>query len=82
MKTTTTEYLPGTKIDLNAVTAPSAPQLVYNGITRIRMIMKLEARMIAYDALHRTKYRKLYHTVQARDRNLAFEKSIGIIRGK
>ncbi len=81
MKLSSTEYIVGTKIDLNTITAPEAPQFVYNGLMRIRTIMKLEARMIAYDALHGTHYRKLRHAVVARDRNAAFEKSIGLVRG-
>lgn len=83
MKTIKTEYEIGSKIDLSEQgSANGTTQLVYGGLVRIRMRMKLEAKMLAYDALHRTEYRKLYHAIEARDRNAAFEKKIGIVRGK
>jgi acyl transferase domain-containing protein len=66
----------GTKIDLTASATVEA-----DTITKLKSTLKLEARMIAYDMIHRTSYRKLRLAVVARDRNLAFEKSIGIVRG-
>lgn len=80
---TTTEYEIGTKINLTEQGSDNATtQLVYGGLKRAQLRMKLEARMLAYDALHRTQYRKLYHAVLARDRNAAFEKKIGLVRSK
>lgn len=49
--------------------------------TLVRSI-KLEARMLVFDALHGTSYRSIRHALIAEQKRREFEQSIGLIRHK
>lgn len=75
-----TEYEIGTEITFDAEASQEALETVFSGLGRAIDNIKLEARMIAFDALHGTNYRQVRHALAAEKRNSAFEASIGLQR--
>jgi hypothetical protein len=70
----------GTEYTFN--TAPEAPNMVLQGLGRVVDHIKLETRMIAFDALHRTNYRQIRHELVAQKKREEFEQSIGLVAVK
>lgn len=52
---------------------------VVNGIARAIDHVRLETRMVAFDALHGTNYRTIRHELVEQKRRAQFEKSIGLV---
>lgn len=78
-----TEYEVGTQILFNVEQGPETPlELVLSGLEHAIDHIKLEARMVCYDALHGTHYRQARHKIKADERNQRFEESIGLERIK
>lgn len=67
----------GTQYVFNA--EPEAPNIVLQGLGRAVEHVKLEARMIVFDAFHRTNYRAVRHELVEQQKRRDFEASIGLI---
>jgi hypothetical protein len=67
----------GTQYVFNA--EPDAPSMVLEGISRAVDHVKLEARMVVFDAFHGTHYRKVRHELMAIKKREQFEQSIGLV---
>jgi hypothetical protein len=74
---TPTEYEVGTEFVFNG--EPEAPNVVVAGIGRAVETIKLETRMLVFDALHGTDYRAIRHNLVAEQKRRKFEESIGLI---
>jgi len=57
----------------------TARQKAINSLRGLGINFKLEARMLAFDALHGTSYRTIRHELVEQKKRAAFEKSIGLI---
>lgn len=79
-QTSPTEYEVGTEFVFNG--EPSAPNIVLEGLGRAVEAVKLETRMLVFDALHGTNYRAIRHAVVEEKRKREFEASIGLERTK
>jgi len=68
---------------VNAAYEPSRLELaresVLNGISRAIDHVKLETRMVAFDALHGTNYRTIRHELVEKQKRERFEASIGLV---
>jgi hypothetical protein len=67
----------GTQYIFNA--EPEAPNMVLEGISRAVDHVKLEARMVVFDAFHGTSYRQIRHELMAKKKRERFEQSIGLV---
>lgn len=57
-----------------------ATQGFATALNKVNAQLKLEARMWAFDTLHRTNYRRIRHTLVEQKRREQFEKSIGLVK--
>lgn len=71
------EFEVGTSFVFNG--EPTAPNIVLEGLGRAVEHVKLEARMIVFDAFHRTNYRAIRHELVEQQKRRDFEASIGLI---
>ena len=69
------DYMPSVPTALE-----QAASVITSSIGKLASKAVLEARMIAYDAIHDTNYRTIKHEVTRRDREERFIASIGLIR--
>lgn len=58
---------------------PTPTNVVLEGLGRAVEAVKLEARMIIFDAVHGTDYRRIRHELVEQQKRQAFEESIGIV---
>lgn len=69
--------------DVTEEYAPSrweqAGEIVKDGLVRALDNVKLEARMIAFDAIHRTHYRRIRHQLLEEQKRMAFAEEIGLL---
>jgi hypothetical protein len=81
IQTSANELEVGTQFVFNAEPTglEVARGMVVSGISRAVEHVKLETRMIAFDALHNTNYRAVRHNLIAQRKREAFERSIGLI---
>lgn len=75
--TTKNEFEVGTSFVFNG--EPTAPNIVLEGLGRAVEHVKLEARMIVFDAFHRTNYRAIRHELVEQQKREKFEQSIGLV---
>lgn len=65
-------------------TTPTATELarerLVSSVGRIYGNVRLEARMVVFDALHGTQYRQIRHDLMREKRLRAFERSIGLTK--
>lgn len=76
-ETQTTELEVGTQYLFNV--EPPAPNMVLQGLSRAVDHVKLETRMLVFDALHKTNYRAIRHELTAEQKRTKFEASIGLV---
>jgi hypothetical protein len=58
---------------------PSALDVLKQGVGEMVDSVKLEARMVVFDAFHGTHYRKVRHELMAIKKREQFEQSIGLV---
>lgn len=85
-KTQTNKNLPnfviiqdGEVVNDQYIEAPTALNIASEGISRAVEVVKLEARMFVFDALHRTNYRSIRHDLVREQKRRKFEESIGLV---
>lgn len=75
------QYEIGTEVVFNA--EPTQIELArtaaIQGLQRVADTVRLETRMLVFDALHGTNYRQIRHDLVAQQRRERFEASIGLI---
>jgi len=78
-KTQTSETLVevGTQYSFNQ--PPIVPNPVIQGLGRAIETIRLETRMLVFDALHGTNYRAIRHDLVVEQKRARFEESIGIV---
>lgn len=65
--------------DSTPTAADVARERVVSKLVGIYGNFKLEARMVAFDTLHRTNYRAIRHELMKQKKREAFERSIGLV---
>lgn len=75
------EYEIGTEFVFNAepTMAEQARTAAIEGLQRVVGAVRLETRMLVFDALHGTNYRQIRHDLMAQKRRENFERSIGLV---
>lgn len=77
------EYEIGTSfefVEQEPATLDVARELILSGLNRAKEHAALQTRMMVYDAIHGTHYRRIRKQVMAEQRNKRFEESIGLER--
>lgn len=57
----------------------TARTAVFEGLSRVISHVRLETRMLAFDALHGTNYRAIRHNLVEQQKRERFEASIGLV---
>lgn len=73
----TNEFEVGTSFVFNG--EPEAPNVVLAGLGRAVEHVRLETRMLVFDALHNTNYRAVRHELVEQEKRRKFEESIGLV---
>lgn len=75
------EYEIGTEFVFNAEpgVVDAARMAAIEGLQRVVSNVRLETRMLVFDALHGTNYRQIRHELVERQKRERFERSIGLV---